>query len=401
MNAKIIQAIRKNIIMRTYNHLYEKTLLIDNIKTAIYDAAKHKHKRRDVQRVLGNIDEYAKRVHGMLSDHSFEPSPYVGHITRDGSKNKEREIAKPKYCYDQIMAHVLIQQLKPIILKSMYHHVYGSLEGKGQLQVKKTLEKWIKNDPTGTKYVGQGDVRHFYPSVDQSILSEKLHNKIKDKDFLLECDKFVFRADSGLALGDPTSVWYGHFYLEELDHFIVGLDGVDHYLRLMDDWVILGHNKKKLHKAMNEIRSYMFEKLNLQLKFNYQIFRLDWIDKNGNHQGRFLDIDGFRFYRDRTILRKNIMIHATRKANRITEKERATVHDARQMMSHLARFKTADTYNVYESYIKGKVKPKLLRKTISTYDRKERTKWSGNMSRDIRQVDRKKSTLSQAQQLHT
>lgn len=368
--------------MRTYNNLYEPAKNINNIEKAIDTAAKHKHRRRDVKRVLADKHKYANRVQQMLIDHSFTPSPYVGHKTKDGSKNKEREIAKPKFCYDQIMAHVLIQQLQPIIEKSMYAHVYGSLEGKGQKQVKQTIEKWIKNDPKGTKYAGYGDARHFYPSIDQDILSAKLHRKIKDKDFLIECDKFVYHTPHGLALGDPTSVWYGHFYSEEMDHFITSLDGVSHYLRLMDDWVIFGPNKKKLHRAMDAIRAYMYNELHLRLKFNYQIFRMDWIDKDGEHHGRFLDIDGFRFYRDRTTLRKNIMVHATRKADRISRKERATVHDARQMMSHLARLKMADTYNVYSDRIKGKVKPKQLRKNISSYDRKERTKWSGNKSKD-------------------
>jgi len=371
--------------MRTYKNLYEPAKDINNIMKAIDTAAHRKRKRRDVKRVLADKEKYANRVQQMLIDHSFVPSEYRGHKTRDGSKNKEREIAKPKFCYDQIMAHVLIQQLEPIIKKSMYHHVYGSLGEKGQKQVKQAIEKWIRNDPKGTKYAGYGDVRHFYPSIDQDILSAKLHRIIKDEDFLIECDKFVYHTDHGLALGDPTSVWYGHFYLSDMDHFITSLDGVSHYLRLMDDWVIFGPNKKKLHKAMDAIRKYLYEKLHLKLKFNYQVFRLDWIDENGDHQGRFLDVDGFRFYRDKTTLRKNVMIHATRKADKISRKECATVHDARQMMSHLARLKMADTYNVYEDRIKDKIKPKQLRKTISSYDRKERTKWSGNRSKDTSQ----------------
>ena len=117
---------------------------------------------------------------------------------------------------------------------------------------------------------------------------------------------------------------------------------------------------------------------------------MDWIDKAGEHRGRFLDINGYRFYRDRTILRKNVMIHATRKAARISRKECATVHDARQILSHLARFKTCNVYNVYENYMKGIIKPQQLRKTISTYDRKERLKWNGNKSKDTSQTDRQK-----------
>ena len=358
--------------MHTLKHQYEEAIKPENIKEAIIEAARHKHKRRDVQNVLEHIDKEVERVRSMLLDHSYMPTPYNPHIVRDGSKNKERSISKPKYRYDQIMAHVVVQRIKPMILKSLYHHVYGSIEGRGQTQFKKAVERCIRNDPKGTKYCGQGDVKGFYPSIDQSVLHDKLARKINDSEFMIEVDKFVYHApNGGILLGDPTSVWYGHFYLSDMDHFITGLPEVDHYFRLMDDFVIFGSNKKKLHKAMNLIRSYMYERLHLRLKFNWQVFRLDYIDKDGEHKGRFLDIDGYRFYRDRTTMRKSVMIHATRKAERISKRERPNIHDARQMSSHLARLKTCDCYNVFQKRIKGKVNPKQLRRIISYHDRKE------------------------------
>lgn len=359
--------------MKTYKHLYERCLLKENIKAAIIEAARRKHKRKDVIKVLDNIDKEVDVVYDMLINHSFKPSLYVPHTIKDGTKDKLRQISKPKFKYDQIMAHVIVDQLKPIVLKSLYHHVYGSIEGKGQLQCKKAIEKCIRKDPAGTKYCGQGDARRFYYSIDQDILHNKLVRKIKDDDFMIEADKFVYHApDKGIPLGDPTSVWYGHFYLSDMDHFITSLDGVKHYIRLADDFVIFGNNKKKIHKAMIEIKRYMYEELHLKLKFNWQVFRLDYIDRYGNRQGRFLDINGYRFYRDRTTLRKSNLIHATRKANKIINKERATILDARQMNSHLARLKTADAYSVYERFIKGKISVKGLRSKISSYDRKER-----------------------------
>ncbi|MBO4394771.1 MAG: RNA-directed DNA polymerase [Eubacterium sp.] len=359
--------------MKTLKHQYEEAAKDEEIKNAIIKAAEHKHKRKDVQETLGNLDEETEIVKDMWLNHSYIPTPYTPHIVRDGSKNKTRCISKPKYRYDQIMAHVIVQRIKPMIMKSLYHHVYGSIEGRGQTQFKKAVERCIKRDAKGTKYCGQGDVKGFYPSIDQDILHKKLARKIIDDDFMIEADKFIYHApNGGILLGDPTSVWYGHFYLSDMDHYITQMDGVDHYFRLMDDFVIFGSNKKKVHRAMNEIRRYMYEELHLKLKFNYQVFRMDWIDKDGSHHGRFLDIDGYRFYRDRVTLRKTVMIHATRKVNVIQKRGFATVHDARQMMSHLARMKTCDCYNVFEKYCKGKVYPQRLRKVISNHDRKER-----------------------------
>ena len=371
--------------MKTYKHIYEQAVKEENIRADIETAAKHKHKRRDVQDVLKNVDPHIDIVKDMLLHHSYTTPPYEGFTIKDGAKDKQRTISKPRFCYDQIIANVIVHHVKPIVMKSMYHHVYGSIEGRGQIQVKKALEKWIRNDYMGSKYIAQGDVRDCYHSINQDRLSRLLHEKIKDEDFMEEADKFVYQMpvgiqdpdiiyhdNGGIVLGDPTSVWYSHLYFEKMDHYVSSLPGVDHYLRLADDFVLMGSNKKKLHAAMEETKRYLFEDMFLRLKFNYKVFRMDWIDKDGEHHGQFLDIDGYRFYRDKTTMRKGIMIHATRKASRVAKRDYPNIHDARQMMSHLARLKTCDCYNVYENYVKGKVNPKQLRGIISNYDRKER-----------------------------
>ena len=52
----------------------------------------------------------------------------------------------------------------------------------------------------------------------------------------------------GVPLGYFTSQWFGNFYLKALDHYIKEELHAEHYMRYMDDMVILGKSKKKLHK---------------------------------------------------------------------------------------------------------------------------------------------------------
>ena len=65
---------------------------------------------------------------------------------------------------------------------------------------------------------------------------------------------------------------------------------------------------------------------------------------------------GFKFYRRKIILRRNIMLKATRKAKKLFKKEKITMYDIRQMLSYLGWIDCTDTYNMYEKYIKhGKI----------------------------------------------
>jgi hypothetical protein len=151
--------------------------------------------------------------------------------------------------------------------------------------------------------------------------------------------------------------------LQELDHYIKETLHAEYYIRYMDDMVIFGRNKKALHRIRQAICDFLKEKLDLELKGNWQVFLFDWHKK-----GRDLDFMGFRFYRDRTTLRRTIMLKATRKARRISKKEHPTIYDIRQMMSYLGWIDCTDTYYMYENWIKPFVSFGRMKRYISKHD---------------------------------
>lgn len=138
----------------------------------------------------------------------------------------------------------------------------------------------------------------------------------------------------------------------------------------MDDMVIFGSNKRELHKMLEAIRDYLNEELKLEIKDNWQIFRFDYTDKKGNHRGRDLDFMGFRFFRYKTILRRSIMLKASRKAKKIYKKEKSTVYELRQFISYLGWIKATDTYNFYLKHIKPYVSIQYCKRRISRYQKR-------------------------------
>ena len=78
-----------------------------------------------------------------------------------------------------------------------------------------------------------------------------------------ELKEIIEEMRKGVPLGYFTSQWFGNFYLKALDHYIKEELHAEHYMRYMDDMVILGKSKKKLHKIHAAIETILLSFLTL------------------------------------------------------------------------------------------------------------------------------------------
>ena len=423
--------------MKTYKNLYEKIISEENLKKAFFKAAKGKRKRKDIQRILDNVDEHAAILRGILEREDFRPAHHKPIQINDGFKMKKRHIIKPYYKYEQVVHHAIIQVLAPtdqeiaqdhslkkVINRGAYEFTCGSVKGRGAHYGKRYIERWIRNDRKNTKYVLKIDVRHFFESIPHDRLKEKLRKVIADEKTLRLLDLIIDAVPTGLPLGYYTSQWLANFYLQDLDHFIKQeiwepekekkiqqyaarmkrkgredfvipdyLCGVKYMVRYMDDIVCFGANKRELKTALERIESYCSGKLGLEIKKNKQIFPLSKeipltekelaerkrekksIKKKVKEIGRALDFMGFLFRRTRTTIRKAILYRITRKARKVAKKEKVNWYDASSIISRMGYFRHTDAYNVYLDRVKPYVNIKKLKRIVSNHERKGRLRY--------------------------
>ena len=375
--------------MKTYKNLFEKVIAYDNISKAIDRSSLRKRGRKDVIDILEHKDKHIKKIQKILSEKTWQPRKHTAEVINDGIIQKKRLIIRPDYAYEQIIHHCIVQVLMPIISKGMYEYSCGSIPGRGATLGKNYIEKFIRknnvdNPPKNSryrkeniKYVLKIDVHHFFQSINVEILKAKFAKIIKDENMLwllntvLQSNVVVYEGkdiDNGLPIGYYTSQWFANWYLQDLDHFIKEKLYIRCYVRYMDDMIMFGCNKKNLHKCLESIKEFL-KTLDLELKGNHQVFRFDYIDKNGKRRGRCLDFIGFKFYRDRTILRKPIMYKATRKATKLKKKKILTWYDGCQVISYLGYFKHSNTYKIKEKYISSKISVKACKELISRHQK--------------------------------
>lgn len=359
--------------MKTYKNLYSKCLEDAFIKQMIHEAAKGKKKHYEVKRMLENEDHYVKVFREVL-----EKQTYIARVPRattinEGTRHKIREIRKIRF-FDQVIHHIVVNACREVFCKSMYTFCCGSVPKRGIHYGKRYIERWIREDRKNTKYCAQMDIKRYFESVDHDRLKAALRRKIKDARMVWLLDVIIDSCEVGIPLGYYTSQWFANFFLEGLDHYIKEQLHVKHYVRYLDDMVIFGRNKKELHRARAAIAEYLDKELGLTMKGNYQVFRLDYIAKDGTHKGRALDFMGFRFWRDRTTLRKSLMLRICRKAVKVAKKPRPTYYDAASMLSYMGWIKASDTYAMYKDRVKPYVDVKQLKHIVSQHSKKEAKK---------------------------
>lgn len=359
--------------MKSYNHLFEKLVDYDNIYRAIMRASKGKKNRPDVKKVLLRINKYIYRLQDLLNGRKLKIRKHNAVLINDGIHLKKRLIVKPDFVWEQILHHAIVQVLAPIFMKSMYKWSCGSLPKRGGLYGKRYLSKYIRENQSKIKYTAKADIKHFFPSINTDILKERLKKKIHDKRFLevlfvvIDSNIAIYEGEDvymGLPIGYYISQWLANWFLTEMDYKIKQELKIKCYVRYVDDFVMLHQNKKNLHKALVFLQQYL-SILRLKIKGNYQVYRFIY-EKNNREYGRVIDFMGFKFYRNRVVLRKSIMLKATRKAKRMKNKA-LNWYESTQIISYLGWFKHTNTFKVYEKYIQPYINVGECKKVVSLH----------------------------------
>lgn len=108
----------------------------------------------------------------------------------------------------------------------------------------------------------------------------------------------------------------------------------------MDDIIIFGPNKKKLHKMLQDIREYLKNEA-LIIKENWQVSKTDSAQ---------IDFIGKRFARGYTTLRDTTFLRLKRRIKKISKKNNLTYNDAVAVISYNGILKHTNSFKIKEKY---------------------------------------------------
>ena len=176
------------------------------------------------------------------------------------------------------MQHCLCDNiLKPYFENRLIYDNAACREGKGTDFARDRLtgflrEHYKRHGATG--YILKYDIRHYFDSIDHEILKGMLRN-IPDRNVLGLLFHIIRSYEGsmdpatgrkkGLPLGNQTSQWFALYYLDPMDRLIKEKMRIKHYIRYMDDGVLIHESREYLNEVLGRMRENAGE---LKLEFN-------------------------------------------------------------------------------------------------------------------------------------
>lgn len=301
--------------MKKYGNLYEQIISIENLKLADEIARKGKRNSYGVKLHDKNREQNILNLHEQLKNHTYKTSKYSVFKIYEP---KEREIYRLPYYPDRIVHHAIMNILEPIWQKHFTYNIYACIKKRGIHKCMFKCRQFIDSYPKDQKvYCLKIDIKKFYPSVKADVMKSTIRKKIKCKETLALLDEIIDSAQ-GLPIGNYISQYMANLLTTQIMRELNKIRAIK-AVSYADDIVVFSNDKEILHDVLdNVLRPVIEDKLQLEIKSNYQIFPI--ATSRYSHDGRGLDYVGYVLFREHTALRKNIKKNFAKKAKKIKQK---------------------------------------------------------------------------------
>lgn len=154
--------------------------------------------------------------------------------------------------------------LYPVIQRSFILDNAACQKGKGIDYARDRLKKhlWNHYSHHGTEgYVLQIDIKGYYLNMRHDAVKAKFRRYLKDDVYEAVCDILdtQYSGDIGYNPGSQMVQIAGVSLLDDLDHYCKERLHIKHYMRYMDDILIIDSDKKRLECILEEIKAKLAE----------------------------------------------------------------------------------------------------------------------------------------------
>ncbi|MDD2319175.1 MAG: reverse transcriptase/maturase family protein [Geobacteraceae bacterium] len=284
---------------KTYKNIFDRVCNFDALHAAYLRARRGKRQRREVARFEQDLEGNLIQLQNDLIWGSYRTGRYRYF---EVTEPKRRLVAALPF-RDRVVQHALVAAIEPIWEERFIHDSYACRPNKGSHRGADRAQEFLRSVKRkhGFAYAYKADIAKYFANIDHEILKRLLRKRVACKRTLALLDGII---DSqgvacGIPIGNLTSQLFANIYLHELDEFVKYELREPHYLRYMDDFVVLHHDKKHLALIRFEVEVFLDSELRLMTNNKSQIFPVSLLC------GRPLDFLGYRIWPTHRKLRKN------------------------------------------------------------------------------------------------
>lgn len=232
------------------------------------------------------------QLHTELNSGTWQPGPSICFVV---THPKPREVWAADF-RDRIVHHLLYNHIGPRIERSFIADSCACIEGRGTLYAAQRLEakaRSITENWRRPAHYLKCDLANFFVSIDKHVLAEQLQRAIPEQPWQALALQILWHdprthyqlrsparllnrvpqhkrltaqpAHLGLPIGNLSSQFYANVYLNALDQFVKHRLQAKHYIRYVDDFVLLHHSPQQLNAWREQIEAFLAERLHARL----------------------------------------------------------------------------------------------------------------------------------------
>lgn len=332
--------------------MYQQIYSFENLYLAAKAAARNKRFCNPIMKYMSNLEANLFELQNTLSQKRYTPAPYRQFYVYEP---KERLISAPAF-QDRVVHHAICNIIEPAIDKRFIDDSYACRKGRGAHKGIDRAQKFMRITKRnhGKVFALKADIAKYFDSIDHDVLKHILAQHIRCKDTLNLLYQIIDSSPSkakgvGIPIGNLTSQLFANIYLNELDRFIKHQLGERFYIRYMDDFCIIHHDKQHLHNIRRIIEQWLDKNLKIHTNHKTQVFPI--------HQthGRSLDFLGYRLYPTHRLLRKctvKRMKHKFKKLHKKYRKEEIALDEIKPIIaSYLGHASHANSERLIHSLL--------------------------------------------------
>jgi len=245
--------------MKTAFSIFDFIVNFRNLWKSYNLARMGKRNRASIARFDYQAETHLLTIKRALFAGNYQPSTYRQFWVNDP---KLRRISAPSFP-DRIVHHALCQIIEPVFDQSFIEDSYACRRNKGTHKAMKRLQTFLRK--AGTNYALKCDIAKYFANIDHEVLFTLIKRKITDSQTLNLIKKIIDSYSPGIPIGNLTSQLFANIYLNELDRFVKQTLRKKYYLRYVDDFLILGADKKELWQVFSQITVFLRKRLKLEL----------------------------------------------------------------------------------------------------------------------------------------
>jgi RNA-directed DNA polymerase len=256
----------------------------EDLVEAYFDCRRSKRNSRSALTFELRLERNLAELYQQLVAGVYKPGPSICFVV---THPKPREVWAADF-RDRIVHHLLYNHIGPRFERSFIADSCACIKGRGTLYAAKRLETKIRSQTQNWSRPGyylKLDLANFFVSIDKHVLREQLAARIPEPwwlaltDLVLMHDPRIghtYRGDRrklglvpphkrltlqpphlGLPIGNLSSQFFANVYLDALDQFVKHELRARHYVRYVDDFVLLHESATWLNEARRDVEAFL------------------------------------------------------------------------------------------------------------------------------------------------